>query len=300
MRVTVVVPSHARPVRLRWCLDALARQTVPAEVIVVCDDPEPPEVGEGVRLIRLPPGTGTAPVQRNAGWRAASGALVAFTDDDCRPEPAWLEHLLAAYEDGAVVQGRTIPDPDEAHLLARSPRARTLAVDPPGAWGQTANILYPKDLLERLGGFDERFHSAGEDADLLQRALGRGARQVAARDAVVRHAVETPTLAEQLQSLKRWEAVPALVRRHPQLRDGMPLRVFWKHHHATLALALRGAAAKRPALALPWLAQAAPRYGWDARGRARSVAELPAQALLDATEMAIVARGAVKARTPLL
>ena len=52
---------------------------------------------------------------RNEGWRAAGAPLVAFTDDDCVATPVWLEEALRAAreEPGAIVQGRTEPDPDE-------------------------------------------------------------------------------------------------------------------------------------------------------------------------------------------
>jgi hypothetical protein len=316
VRVAVVVASHERPLRLRWCLNALAEQTLAREafeVVVVFDDrgdetaallaahPLRP------RAIRLAAGTGTAPVQRNRGWRASRAPLVAFTDDDCRPDPSWLERLLARAGEDVVVQGATRPDPHEVHLLERVAGARTMHVEPPGPWGQTCNILYPRALLERVGGFDERFAVAGEDTDLLQRALAAGARQAAAPDAVVWHAVETPPLRARLRALRRWELVPAVVATHPQLRDGMPLRLFWKTRHATFTLALAGAAAAlatrraAPALAaLPWVAEALPSYGRRPRGLARAVAELPSRALVDAVEMWHVGRGAVRARTPLL
>jgi glycosyltransferase involved in cell wall biosynthesis len=50
---------------------------------------------------------------RNQGWRQAAAPAVAFTDDDCVPDPGWLEALLAVSADApdAIVQGRTEPDP---------------------------------------------------------------------------------------------------------------------------------------------------------------------------------------------
>src|SRR3954464_15181156 len=244
--VAVVIATRFRETRLAFALEALAAQTLDRdrfEVIVV----RASESADGA-LADVPPGLPvryiTCPVagaaaQRNLGWRATDAPLVAFTDDDCRPAPDWLERLLAsAGGPETIVQGATRPDPDEEHLLARAPHARTMRVEPPGPWGQTCNILYPRAVLERAGGFDERFAHAGEATALLQRALAVGARQVAAPGAVVLHAVETPALGEHLRSLRRWELVPAVVARHPQLRAGMPLRLFWKTRHATFTLAL--------------------------------------------------------------
>ena len=70
---------------------------------------------------------------------------MAFTDDDCRPEPGWLEALVAAARraPGSVVQGLTRPDPLEAAVLA-APHVRTLSIEPVGPFAQTCNIVYPR------------------------------------------------------------------------------------------------------------------------------------------------------------
>jgi glycosyltransferase involved in cell wall biosynthesis len=319
-RVSVVVPSHGRPIRLRWLLNALEDQTLPREdwEIVVAhdsgDDTEAllathPLATDGtLRHLRFAPGTGPA-AKRNAGWRAARAPLVVFTDDDCRPPEEWLEQALVAGTEHphAIVQGTTRPDPDEADLLRRAPHARTQHIDPPTPWGQTCNIAYPRELLERLGGFDESFvEAAGEDTDLAQRALASGAEWVAATDVVTYHAVEALPLPVRLRGVWRWRYQAALVKRHPVLREPMPLGIFWKRSHALFALALVGAplARRHPlvalALAVPWAREALPSYGDSPRGRLRAVSELPGRAALDAVEMTAVARGAVAERTLLL
>ena len=58
----------------------------------------------------------------------------------------------------------------------RAPHVRTLHIEPVGPIAQTCNILYPRDLLERLDGFDERAIT-GEDVGLSMRvnATGYGA-----------------------------------------------------------------------------------------------------------------------------
>ena len=311
---SVVVPAHGRALRLRWLLNALEDQTLDAErfeAIVVHDGTDAGIAGAlrdhpEVREVRVGRGTGTAPVQRNAGWRAAAAPLVVFTDDDCRPPREWLERALAAARanPGAIVQGAVRPDPDEEALVQRAPHARTLTVEPPSAWGQTANIAYPREVLERAGGFDETL-PAVDDTDLEQRALGAGARLVAAPDAVTFHAVHAAGLGALLRSLWRWQHVPAVVKRHPHLREGMPLRIFWKERHASFLLAVGGAllAPRRPAalvLALPWVRAALPAYGASARGRARAASELPGRALADGTEVLALARGSLRHRTILL
>jgi glycosyltransferase involved in cell wall biosynthesis len=324
MRVAVCVASHDRPLRLRWLLNALEGQD--AEVIVGHDGCEETEAllrSRGVRHVRLARGTGTPGANRNAAWRLAEADLIAFTDDDCRPAPDWIARLRAAAEraPGAVVQGTTAPDPDELGLVALH-GWRSQDVRPPTPWGQACNIAYPRALLEELGGFDEAMR-AGEDADLLARALAAGARHVAAPEALVWHAVEVAPLPARVRGAQRWADVALLVRRHPQLRAGFPARVFWKERHAWLALALAGVAVGAAAgrrgpraagrrgpraaalaaaalAALPYARAAAPSYGPHPRGRARAAAELPLCALADLAEMAALARGSVRHRTLVL
>src|SRR4051794_33884992 len=128
--VSVVVPSHERPLRLRWLLNALEEQTLPAErweAVVAHDssdavagmiDDHPLARAGVLTQRRLEPGTGTPARHRNLGWRATRAPLVAFTDDDCRPEPDWLETLLDAghRNPATIVQGATRPDPFESDL----------------------------------------------------------------------------------------------------------------------------------------------------------------------------------------
>jgi glycosyltransferase involved in cell wall biosynthesis len=314
----VVVPSHGRPLRLRWLLEALAEQDLPRaafEVHVVHDDPPGGETERllaghrlGVAAQRVAP-CGPAR-KRNAGWRAARAPLVVFTDDDCRPPATWLSRLVAACHGAgapgrdAVVQGAVVPDPDELAVLHHAPWARSQEVHPPSPYGQTANIAYPRALLERLGGFDEAFPvAAGEDTDLVVRAQQAGAVVVAAPQVEVFHAVFDLGLRGRLAEAWRWQHLAGVLRRHPQLRRHLVLGVFWKADHALLLLAAAGLVAggrRSSLLALPYVAHRLGGYGRSPRGRARAAAELPARMLVDATEIAAAARGALRARTPFL
>jgi GT2 family glycosyltransferase len=302
-RVSVVVATRDRPSRLAALLASLSAQTLRDFEVVVVDDGSvrEAEVPDAVRLIRhaAPAGPSAA---RNAGWRAASAPYVAFTDDDCVASPGWLEALVAAARPDAVVQGPVAPIPSEAGRLG--PFSRSLWVDRLGPWFQAANVLYPRDLLERLGGFDAAaFPFAGEDCDLAWRAFAAGAEPVWAPAASVHHAVNELGPAGSLRVAVRWGEAVQLVRRHPQLRrDALTYGLFWKGSHYLLVRALL-------ALALPRLPR--PLRLWLAAPYARHLLlrgsrdgggppAAPWYALYDLVELAAVVRGAVRYRTAVL
>jgi hypothetical protein len=315
--VSVVVPSHGRHLRLRWLLNALEEQTLAGdwELVVVHDydaatehtvlGDHPLAAAGKLRAIAIEPGTGSPARQRNIGWRAARSELVAFTDDDCRPERDWLEQLTASARrsPGAVVQGTTRPDPLEAELM-RAPHVRTMRIDPVNRYRQTCNILYPRALLERLGGFDERA-VAGEDVGLSLRAEGVGAAIVAAPRALVYHAVESHTLPGILRQNLKWRHLAYLAKRHPEFRREFPLRVFWDEDHLLTTAALVGVLGARRtplllALAVPYARKSARRRGSGPRGRVIALAEMPGQAVRQVAEVAGLVAGSIRHRTLLL
>ncbi|MET0750276.1 MAG: glycosyltransferase, partial [Solirubrobacterales bacterium] len=148
--IAVVIPTRGRETRLAFALEALAAQTVACErfeVVVVRDgDAEPPLAGAppGLRLRELTrPGVAGPTAKRNLGWRATEAPLVAFTDDDCRPQPGWVGAMIgAAPGERGFLQGRTEPDPDELYLLPGL--SRTQEVSKPTGWFEACNVAYPR------------------------------------------------------------------------------------------------------------------------------------------------------------
>jgi glycosyltransferase involved in cell wall biosynthesis len=273
--VSVVVATRDRERRLAALLCSLDEQTLDPsryEVIVV-DDASRDGAAEllrgqadvaayDLRPVMLPTPGGPARA-RNIGWRAARAPLVAFTDDDCEADPHWLERCLDAAErsPGAIVQGRTAPNP--AELDRMGPFSHTRDVDGSGPWWfETCNIVYPRELLQRLDGFDEGFPEAlGEDTDLGWRALAAGAERALAPEAVVYHAVEDLGPAGHLRMALRGADGVLIFRRHPELRAGA-LRggVLRNPAHARLLVAAAGLALSRRSrlfalLALPYIKQ---------------------------------------------
>ena len=313
--IAVVVATHERPRRLAELLSALRDQDRPADEIVVVDDGSGPQTGEilaaeqargelPLRTIRRPLPAGPA-LAREQGWRATSSQAVAFTDDDCAPDRGWLaaiERALAEHP-GSFVQGRTLPHP--AELPELGPFSKTIWVRELNPAFQTCNMAYPRELLERIGGFDtEAFDRApgGEDSDLGWRAIEAGAPPVFAGDALVHHAVENLGPLGKLRVAARWTTPMAAYARHPGLRREMILGIFWKRTHLWLVLALL-------ALLLPtrwaplrnWLMFPYLRDVW-ARGRmlGGGLALAPYYALHDLVETCAVARAAARYRRPML
>jgi glycosyltransferase involved in cell wall biosynthesis len=319
-QIAVVAATYRRPLRLRWLLNALEDQTLPRgsfEVLVAHDpaDRETIEVlarhplGEDgtLRPVAAEPSEHRPARLRNLAWRVAEAPLVAFTDDDCRPAEDWLERLIDAGErmPDAIFQGTTLMDPAE-HAEQLAPWPHSQHIEPPEPWAQTCNMLYPRALLARVGGFDESYPGpAGEDTDLAMRVQRAGAAFEAVPEAVTYHAVHSASLASRIRSTWRWHAVPAVPKRYPEIRRHYALGLFWRREHMWLALAGAGLVLARrstPAvlLALPWCVASARPYGPSLRGRVRSALELPGRLAIDTAEVAALAWGSAKHRTLLL
>lgn len=312
----MVIVTRNREGRLRRALAALDGQTLARdrfEVIVVraADTPQPwTDAPEGLPVRFLthhgPPGEA---VQRNAGWQTAGAPIVAFTDDDCRPHPEWLERILgASVETPGIVQGRTEPDPEDARSLYGL--ARTIEVTEPSGRYETCNVAYPRDLLERLGGFDEEISGPvvwTVDTEMGLRAVSAGAEFRFANEALVWHAVIPRTLSQAIAETPRYAWLVRLLARYPQhRRERFPFRLV-KPSHATLLLAVGALAARRRAPLLSLVA-ATPYLAGHLRthletnamtplSMARFASHLPKATLVELAELGVVLVAAARERT---
>lgn len=315
--IAVVIPSHDRPLRLRWLLNALAEQTLAQDrfEVVVGHDSSGPETAEllaahplaeagTLRSVALEPGTAPPGRNRNAAWRQARAPVIAFTDDDCRPPPEWLERALEAARrhPGAIIQGATQPDPDEGNIGTYAPYVKTQSIRPPRPWAQACNIVYPLEVLERVGGFPEDMY-VGEDTALAESAQAVGVQYVAAKEVITRHAIEEAPLVQQALDAWHWRGLPLLLARHPRLRAEFPLYRFWKREHiwlpaAVAGIALLGRSRLWGTMAIPYVVHATPKkYGSQPRARFRAMLDLPGLAVIHAAELASLAWGSIRHRS---
>jgi beta-glucanase (GH16 family)/GT2 family glycosyltransferase len=209
--VSVVVTTCNEPVRLRRCLHSvLASDHDDFNVVVVENRPGSPdtrlmlgeEFGDDPRLRYVEEPNRGLSSARNAGLAAATGDVVAFTDDDVVVDPAWVRRTAEAFERGddvACVTGLILPFEleSESQVLVeqfmalgkgfrrhtfRLPDAReTLPLLPytPGVIGSGANTALRADVARELGGFSTTLGTGtpaagGEDLDLYIRLLRAG------------------------------------------------------------------------------------------------------------------------------
>ena len=183
-RISVVVCSYNGSRTLRDCLDGLMRVEYPNFEVIVVDDGSKDSVSAiaseyDVRLIRTENrGLSSA---RNTGMEAATGEIVAYTDDDARPDPHWLYYLADAFRRGtdSGVGGPHHVPPDDggiAQCVAASPGgpAHVLLSDQSAEHIPGCNMAFRKRALQSIDGFDVRYRTAGDDVDLCWRLAERG------------------------------------------------------------------------------------------------------------------------------
>jgi glycosyltransferase involved in cell wall biosynthesis len=157
-RIDVVMPTRNRAALLRRALESLLAQNYPAEQfsIIIVDDGSTDEtwsVLESVKDSRVRArriehrGPYSA---RNEGWRAGSGEIVAFIDDDCVADANWLSAIARGFARSEVLglQGRTVTLP-----ALKTPLTHQVVVSRPNTLYETCNIAYRRKVLADVGGF---------------------------------------------------------------------------------------------------------------------------------------------------
>ena len=152
-----------------------------------------------VRYIRT--ATRGVTTARNLGIAESGSDIVAFTDDDCRVAPDWVQRFSAVFAgdpDAAVVSGRVRVPPEiqplgftenfEPHQRVWQHQFPPFGRD----WGITANMAIRRSTIGRVGGFDPFLGAgaplrSGGEPDFLYRVLRAGCKVINASEVVVDH-----------------------------------------------------------------------------------------------------------------
>jgi glycosyltransferase involved in cell wall biosynthesis len=300
----VVIATRNRPRSLvasvRAVLDAATAFDGAVEV-VVADDSDVDEtahaalaaagIADAVRIVRTGGGTGPAHA-RNLGVAAASGDLLAFTDDDTVCAVSWLSRAVTRFEYDAGLaglEGVVRPRPDGA---TRPVRARIVSNTRGGAY-LTANLFLRRSAFARAGGF--RTFGQGdwpypyrEDTDLALRVVEAGGTIAFDPDLVVWHPIESLALRAYLRTGKFFVIDAAFKRAHP---SAIPSPIAAPFARLRIRLAVTAVAAtplllvpslRRPAGALITSAVSLVSLQVDADLARAGVSRQPAQVALDA------------------
>ena len=246
--VSVIVPVLNDPGGIRTCVGALVDQTYPvgAFEIVVADNGSTVETRETIERLREAAGDRLRVVveprrssyaARNRALAAARGALVAFTDADCRPAPTWLAHGVRALQaqGGGCVGGRIVVTyrqvpPNPCEYWDSAVRLNQRAYVERSGFAATANLFAEIAVFARVGPFRADLLSGG-DREFGKRLGRAGERLSYAPDAVVEHPAratlrdlyrKTVRLARGHRTLHALGAMPSrrrCVRRFRLLRD---------------------------------------------------------------------------------
>jgi glycosyltransferase involved in cell wall biosynthesis len=231
--ISVVIPTFLRPQLLQHCLDALARQTLDPAVweLIVVDDAHADSTRLQVRtfaervagtprvLYLRPNGTRGPAAARNAGWGAARGEVIAFTDDDTIAHPDWLRQGLHAMAQGVPAVRGLVDVPTPPPLTEQAEFA-------------TANCFVRRSALLEVGGFDERFqHAWREGSDLHFNLLRHYGPVPLAPLAVVQHPAREVGWSVSLKQQANAMFDALLFKKHPQLYRAKMGRVHAPPNH---------------------------------------------------------------------
>jgi glycosyltransferase involved in cell wall biosynthesis len=226
-KVSVVVASYNGGRTLPACLDSLTHLNYPNYEIILVDDGS---TDDTARVVAHYPTVRAIHQQnmglsaaRNAGIQAATGAIVAFTDSDCRVDEDWLYYVVGDLlkTDACAIGGHNFPPPEDnpiAGCVAVSPGgpAHVMLDDRNAEHIPGCNMAFWKWALEEIHGFDPLFRAAGDDVDVCWRLLQRGRKIAFSHAGFVWH-YRRNTINAYLKQQRGYGVAESLLRRkHPE------------------------------------------------------------------------------------
>ena len=245
MTVSGVVVTHGPNADLERCLAALSPQV--DELVVVANLPLELEPPANAHLVENERPLGFA-ANVNRGVAETSGEFVTIANPDTDPAHDAVRILrdFAGARPRCGIAGPQLRYPDgrwqpsrrrfptvRGTLVRRTP-VRYLArpferqrdhyllderpAEPvPADWMLAAFLLLRREMLDELGGFDDRFRLYGEDIELCYRAAKAGWERWYVPQAVVTHryAAEIDRKLLTRRTLWHWRGIARFVRKHP-------------------------------------------------------------------------------------
>lgn len=245
---TVVIPTYERHSKLDRLMAKLAAQWErDFEVIVIDQSRErwpKSDADHGFPLLYVHSEIKGAVLARNLGGFLARGTVIAYTDDDCEPQPDWLSNARSWFHAPAVVGVEGIIRSD--HLNDPDWRPVTNA----GCRGlgfMTANLMVRNAVFQQLNGFDVAFDRPHfrEDTDFGWRMLKLGSVPFAV-DVEVFHPAQPRNIERESHAARAvfFEKDALLLKKHPKKYQELFLieahyantRGFWENFRRGLTI----------------------------------------------------------------
>lgn len=214
--ISVIIVVYNAKTTIAACIEAILNQSIdlPYEILIIDGMSD-----DGTRNIVQSYENQKVPLRlidnrdrhvcsgRNIGWKNSHAQWIAYTDSDCIVPRDWLQHLYSSMihytstsSDIAAVGGGNAP-PDTCtfyrllKMMFQSPlgnrqsaQTELFSKDKKVQHIPTCNILYNKDFIRSVNGFDEtNFPIAGEDEDLNCRITRNGYSIIFVADCTVQH-----------------------------------------------------------------------------------------------------------------
>ncbi len=249
LKLSIVVPTRNRAAHAEACARTILKGDGFEELIFV-DQSDSSDtraalaaIGDA-RLRCIPSQLRGATNGRNVGIEATRGEAIAFTDDDCRVAPDWVEKIRDLFTRdpaAAVICGRVVVPAElqqQGFAIGFEPEVREWSgrfPPPERDWGITANLSARREVLAKVGNFDPFLGPGapllcGEEPDLLFRVLKAGYKVVNAREVQVEH-LGVRALGPESRELWRTYGVgtAAALFKHVRLGDLDALGLYLQH-----------------------------------------------------------------------
>ena len=186
MSVTLVIPGRNCAATLDKCLASVVPllESGQLEKIIFVDDGSTDETAKIAERypVTVIQGIGRGPgAARNLGWQSTDSELIWFIDSDCVAAPDALSRLLPHVDVSDRVAGaggsyaNLFPKNQLASLIHEEIVARHRRMGSEVNFLATFNVLYRREVLEKVRGFDESLKLA-QDAELAYRISAAGYR----------------------------------------------------------------------------------------------------------------------------